>query len=130
MHLVRTFKTVDLFKVPLCEGIFLRMDGMIEGLEKKKSGCQNLKSLIGTYNKGRQSSENRSDRKTSWIYFMLLLVSLAKRLKTLPIVIVKTHHSARKLNRISSLLYGWYKSGVQTMTEAWVANTVLFCGCE
>lgn len=35
MHLVRTFKTVDLFKVPLCEGNFLRMDGMIEGLEKK-----------------------------------------------------------------------------------------------
>lgn len=35
MHLVRTFKTVDLLKVPLCEGIFLRMDGMIEGLEKK-----------------------------------------------------------------------------------------------
>lgn len=70
------------------------------------------------------SSVNFSDRKTSWIYLMLLLVSLAKRLKTLPIVIVKTHHSAMKLNRISLLLYGWYKSRVQTMTEAWVANTV------
>lgn len=36
MHLVRTFKTVDLFKVPLCEGIFLRMDGMIKGLKKSQ----------------------------------------------------------------------------------------------
>lgn len=54
---------------------------------------------------------------------MLLLVYLAKRLlKTLPIVIVKTHHSATQLNRI----FYCYTDGirVQTMTEAWVANTV------
>lgn len=38
---------------------------------------------------------------------MLLLVSLAKKLKTLPIIIVQTHHSAMKLNRISLLLYEW-----------------------
>lgn len=44
MHLVRTFKTVELFKVPLCEGISLRMDGMIEKRlkKKKKAGCQNV----------------------------------------------------------------------------------------
>lgn len=63
---------------------------------------------------------------------MSLLVSLAKKVKTLPIVIVKTHHSAikqKKKKRISLPLYGWYKSNVWTMTEAWVANTVLLL-CE
>lgn len=40
MHLVRTFKTVELFKVPLCEGISLRMDGRIKRL--KKVGCHKL----------------------------------------------------------------------------------------
>lgn len=52
MHLVRTFKTVELFKVPLCEGISLRMDGMIE---VEKGGMSQLKLVIGTYDKGWQS---------------------------------------------------------------------------
>lgn len=39
MHLVRTFKTVELFKVPLCVGISLSMDGMMK--RWKKAGCQN-----------------------------------------------------------------------------------------
>lgn len=53
MHLVRTFKTVELFKVPLCEGISLRMDGMIK--RWKKGGVSELNLVIGTYNKGGQS---------------------------------------------------------------------------
>lgn len=51
MHLVRTFKTVEPFKVPLREGISLRMDGMIG----KKGGTSELNLVIGTYNKGYQS---------------------------------------------------------------------------
>lgn len=82
--------------------------------------------VIGTYNKGCQSFSTifRQQHK-----FDLLDVAFGiigkKRLKTLPIVIVKTQHSAMKLNRLSSLLYGWYKSKVQTMTEAWVANSLV-----
>lgn len=52
MHLVRTFKTVDLFKVPLREGIFLGMDGMIRRLKKTRVRMSERKSGIGTYNKG------------------------------------------------------------------------------
>lgn len=38
MHLVRTFKTVELFKVPLCEGISLngRNDKEAEKKEEKR----------------------------------------------------------------------------------------------
>lgn len=36
MHLVRTFKTVELFKVPLRKGISLRMDGRIKRLKKRQ----------------------------------------------------------------------------------------------
>lgn len=53
MHLVRTFKTVELFKFPLCEGICLRTDGRIEML--KKYGMSEINMVIGTHNKGRQS---------------------------------------------------------------------------
>lgn len=53
MHLVRTFKTVELFKVPLCEGISLRKDGRIE---VEKGGMSQINFVIGTYNKGDQSS--------------------------------------------------------------------------
>lgn len=53
MHLVRTFKTVELFKVPLCKGISLRMDGRIKRLKKGRMSKINL--VIGTYNKGCQS---------------------------------------------------------------------------
>lgn len=40
MHLVRTFKTVELFKVPLREGVSPRMDGMIKRLKNKKGGMR------------------------------------------------------------------------------------------
>lgn len=42
MHLVRTFKTVELCEVPLCEGLSLRTDGMIEKRLERKAGCQNV----------------------------------------------------------------------------------------
>lgn len=58
---------------------------------------------------------------------MLLLVSLAKKFKTLSIVTVKTHHSAMKPNIISSLRYcdmdDIRVKDPQNRTEAWLANT-------
>lgn len=36
MHLVRTFKTVELFKVSLRKGTSLRMDGRIKRLKKRQ----------------------------------------------------------------------------------------------
>lgn len=55
MHLVRTFKTVELFKVPLCEGISLRMDGMIKRLKNKKGRMRELNLVELAHTKKRLS---------------------------------------------------------------------------
>lgn len=127
MHLVRTFKTVELFKFPLCQGICLRTDGRIEMLKKKKKRWdvrnQHGKLAHIIIKAVSLSSVNSSSNKTNLIHLHVAFGIIGKKVKdTFYIIIVKSHHSAMELNKTSSLLYGWHESKVTRNNDRGMAS--------